>query len=153
MEAVLIDTSEEWVGIIIGEESILKVLNFRLKKEFNKTVHMRELELGQKFSVLRIFNRLFSERAAQLYSLKPKAGHWWTELIKGLLNRRVNNLYVDFEVYEELRRKVHSIYLKPFNIYSDKEIVQCADILAYGDSHRKLVRNIWKDISIKRGDP
>jgi len=153
METILIDTSKEWIGIIIGEESILKILNSRLKKAFGRTVHMRELKLSEKFSVLRMFNRLFSVRAVKLYSLKPKTSNWWTELIKGLIKRRISTLYVDLEVYEELKRKVNPSYLKPLNIYRSKEHTQCADILAYGDSHHKFVRNIWKGLSIERGDP
>jgi len=153
MKTIMIDTSKEYVAIIIGEESILKILNYRLRKAFGKTVHMRELKLSEKLSVLRTFNRLFSERAVKLYSLKPKANSWWwTELIKAVIKRRISTLYVDLEVYQELRRKVHPLYLKPLNIYPSKEKTQCADILAYGNSHRKLVRNIWKELSIERGE-
>jgi len=142
METILIDVSEEWVGIIVGEESTLRVLNSRLKQKFGKAVHMRELRLGEKFSVLRMFNQLFYGSGVKLYSIKPKTSNWWVELIKRVIKRRISTLYVDFEVGEELRKRVHSLYLKLLNIYISKEDVQCADILAYGDSHPNLVRNI-----------
>jgi len=153
MEAVLIDVSEEWVGIVIGEESILRDLNAALIKKFRRTVHMRELRSSEKFLALRMFNHLFSGKGVDLYSLKPKITNWWTELMKEVVKRRIGTLYVDLEVEKELKKRVHSLYFKLLNIYTSKEHIQCADILAYGDSHHALVRNIWKDVLIKRGDP
>lgn len=151
MEAVFIDTSEDWVAIIIGQEAIVKILNSKIRKAFGKTIHMRELRLSKKFSALRIFKRLFSKKPIKLYSLKRRTNSWCAELVKELIKKRISTLYVDLEVYEELHRKVHSAYLKTLNIYASKEDAQCADILAYGDSHYKLVRNIWEDLSIRRG--
>lgn len=148
--AILVDTSEEWIGIIVGEESILRLLNFRLKKEFGKSVHMKELKLGEKFRALRVFNHIFSQGGVSLYSLRLSTNKWWAEFIEWVTENRISTLYVDLEVDEELKRRVHRLYLKLLNIYAIKEDVQCADVLAYGDSHHDLVRNIWKDISINR---
>lgn len=150
--AILVDTSEEWIGIIVGEESILRLLNFRLKKEFGKSVHMKELKLGEKFRALRIFNDLLSRDGVKLYSLRSPSNSWWGELIEMVIKRKIDTLYVDLEVSEFLKRRIHHLYLKLLNIYVNKEDVQCADVLAYGDSHHKLVRNIWKNISVNRGD-
>jgi hypothetical protein len=148
--AILVDTSEEWIGIIVGEESILRLLNFRLKKEFGKSVHMKELKLGEKFRALRVFNHIFSQGGVSLYSLRLTTNKWWAEFIEWVTENRISTLYVDLEVDEELKRRGHRLYLKLLNIYAIKEDVQCADVLAYGDSHHDLVRNIWKDISISR---
>jgi hypothetical protein len=152
MKIVLIDSSKEWIGIIIGEEAILKILNAKLKRSFGKNVHMRELETGEKFSVLRIFNQIFSRQRVRLYSFLTKNSKFWPEFVKSAIDAGVHTFYVDLEISQELRRKVHPFYLRQLNVYTDKKSAQCADILAYGDSHHKLVRNIWKDISITRGE-
>jgi hypothetical protein len=113
---------------------------------------MKELRLGEKFSALRVFNRLLSGKAVELYSIKLRTNISWTELLEGIKRRGISTLYVDKEVEEQLRQKVPSIYFKHLDIYVSKDVAQCADILAYGDSHHDLVRNIWKDVEIKRGD-
>jgi hypothetical protein len=152
VKSVLIDTSKGWVAVIIGEELLLKVFNHRLEQRLGKTVHMRELRLSEKFSILRIFNELFSRGGVELYSLKSQNKSIWKELLDAFIRKGISVVYVDFEVEKELKKTMHPRYFRLLNIYPNKERVQCADILAYGDSHHNLVRNIWKDIRIIRGN-
>jgi len=160
MKSLIVDTSKNWVGIIVGEESTLRILNFELKKRLGRTVHMRELRRGEKISVLNNFNKLFSGSGVELHSIEPsvvysflrRSENWWSEFIKWVIKRGISTLYVDSEVREELKKRT-PLSFKTLNIYlASKEQVQCADTLAYGDSHHKLARHIWKDIQIKRGE-
>lgn len=77
MKEMLVDVSDEHIGIIISDQIILRILNCELRREFGKNIHMRELKSGEKFAVLRKFNksfykREFSKKTIELYSLKMK---------------------------------------------------------------------------------
>jgi hypothetical protein len=68
MKEMLLDVSDEYIAIVISDQEILKILDKELRKEFGKSIHMRELRMREKFAVLRKFNKSFSERG---FSKKP----------------------------------------------------------------------------------
>lgn len=75
MKEALIDTSKNHVGIVIAEGLVIKIINKELTKRFGKYVHMRELKLIEKFSVLKMFDRIFyekgfSKKVIELYSIE-----------------------------------------------------------------------------------
>jgi hypothetical protein len=153
MKAMWIDTSEKWVGIIVGRESKIRILNFLLKREFGKPIHMRELKLGEKLRALGAFDKLFAHSGGKFYSLRSDSSISWIELIRWAIRKGITTLYVDFEINEELQRRVPRFYLKTLDVYANKEDTQCVDILSYGDSHHELIRYIWRNVSIIRRGP
>ena len=159
MKEALIDTSENHVGIVIGEGLIIKILRKELKKKFVKPIHMKKLETGEKVTVLRTFNRIFYEKSftgktIELYSINVSIndGRFWTSLTEWLIRRRIETLNADYEVQERLKKFVkRKLLLRQFTIHLLKETLQLADIVAYANSHHDLVRNIWKNVPLERG--
>jgi hypothetical protein len=158
MKEALIDTSGNHVGIVIGEGLTIKILNKDLKMKFGKPIHMKELKTGERFTVLRTFNQIFYEKgftgkAIELYSINVNIndGRFWTLLIKEFIHRRIETVNADYEVQERLKKFVNALLLRQLTIYLLKETLQFADIVAYANSHHHLVKNIWKNVPLRRG--
>lgn len=154
MKEALIDTSENHVGIVLAEGLVITTLTKELKKEFGNPIHMNELKPGEKFKVLRVFNRVFrdkgfSKKLVEIYCFEVSGAGFWRELVEGLIERKVNDMNVDYEVHESLTKYVNGFLLRTLNIYTNKETIQFADIVAYGNSHHNLVKNIWKNVPMK----
>jgi hypothetical protein len=154
MKEVLIDTSEGHVGIVIAESQIIRTFCSKLTKRFGRPVHMSQLSLGQKFAALRRFDDLFygrdySKREIELYSLQEGSSKWWVGLVQGLVQKRITTFNVDFEVLVIFKRCIDNMKLRALDIYTIEETLQLADIIAFGNSHRKLARNIWKNVPLK----
>jgi hypothetical protein len=157
MKEALIDTSENHVGIVIAEGLIIKILEKELRKKFGKSIHMKELKPGEKISVLRAFDQIFYEKgftgkAIELYSIEVSDAKFWTVLIKVFIQRKIETVNADYEVRESLERFVNALLLRPLRIYLTKKTLQFADIVAYANSHQNLVKHIWKNVPLKRGN-
>lgn len=156
MKQVLIDTSEGHVGIVIAEDLIVKIFTSTLSKRFGKPIHMNELTNGEKLSVLRAFDKLFYDKSyskseIELYCFVAKGSKWWNNLIDRITQMNISVLNVDYEVLDILKRNVNPLRLRMVNVYVIKETLQFADIIAFGNSHYKLVKNIWKNVPLKKG--
>jgi hypothetical protein len=156
MKEVLIDTSEDHVGIVIAEGLIIKSFTREFTKIFGKPVHMRELKFSEKFSIVRKFEQFFRERSysrkeVELYSIEVTDAKFWTILIKAILNRKIESVNADYEVQQSLKRFVNVLLLRQLNFFLLKETLQFADIVAYGNSHQDLVKHIWKNVPVERG--
>jgi hypothetical protein len=156
MKQVLIDTSEGHVAIVIAEDLIVKIFTSELSKRFGKPIHMKELSKGEKISALKAFDTLFYDKSyskseIRLYCFLAEGSKWWNNLIDRITQMNLSVLNVDYEVLDILKRNVNPLRLKGVNIYTIKETLQFADIIAFGNSHNKLVKNIWKNVPLEKG--
>ncbi len=157
MKEALIDTSEDHVGIVIAEGLIIKILKNELRMRFNKTVHMTKLRDGERFSVFRNFDNMFYEKGftgktIELYSISVDInnGKFWNSLVSDFINKGIEILNVDYEVRDRLNKFVNTLLLRRLEIYSLKETLQLADIVAYANSHHDFAKNIWKNVPLER---
>jgi len=158
MKEVLIDTSEDHVAVVVAEGLIVKLFAKTLTKKYGNPIHMKDLELGERFSVIRTFDQIFYEKgftgkAIELYSINVNINDagFWNSLVKEFIRRRIETINADYEVLYRLKKFVNALLLRQLTIYLLKETLQLADIVAYGNSHHDLVKNIWKNTPIQRG--
>jgi hypothetical protein len=158
MKEALIDTSENYVGIVISEGLIIKILKNELQTKINKRVHMKKLKHGERFSVFRTFDKIFYEKGftrktVELYSINVNIddARFWNSLMKGFIRRGIGIVNADYEVLERLSKFVNALLLRQLTIYLLEETLQLADIVAYGNSNHGLVKNIWKNVPLERG--
>lgn len=157
MKEALVDTSENHVGIVIAEGLIIKLLKKELRQKFSKPVHMKNLSHGEKFSVLRTFDKMFYEKGftvktVELFSINVDINNarFWNILLTEFVSKGIGTLNADYEVQERLKRFVNALLLRQLEIYVLKETLQIADIVAYANSHHDLVKNIWKNVALER---
>jgi hypothetical protein len=158
MKEVVIDTSEDHVGVVIADGLIISMLKDALRLKFGRSVHMKKLQVGEKFSVLRTFDKIFREKGftgktVEIFSINVDINNsrFWNSLVVELLDMGIRTLNADYEVLERLNKFVNALYLRRLDIYPPTETLQLADIVAYSDSHYDFVKNIWRNVPIQRG--
>ncbi len=154
MREAFVDTSENHIGILLAEGQVVRVFTKELRQKFGKQIHMRELNNSEKFAILRIFNKIFQEkefsaRFVKIDCIEIGTAAFWRDLIKYFINQKIDRINADYEVQVALKKHVNGLILRQLNLYTDKETLQLADIIAYGNSHHDLVKNIWKNVPMK----
>lgn len=153
--SVIIDDSEDYLGIIVGSDlAIGGLLAHPIKHHVGKTVHMNRLSRNMKRSVAKLFVEKYLE-LHEKYNLKIECekkekviSHLRTFIETSVRERRELPLFHADEGMEALlRRKIHSYYFRFLTIDHDKDKILCADILAWLNLRRDQNSFIWKRIA------
>jgi hypothetical protein len=153
--SVIIDDSEEYLGIVIGSDLVIGGLLTRpIKHYVGKTVHMKELSRDMKRGVAKLFVETYL-RLREKYDLKIKCGKkekmisQLRILIESLVRQEKDLpiFYMDKSMETLLRKSIHQYYFNFLTIYPDKDRTLCADILAWLNLRKNQSRFIWSKIA------
>jgi len=153
--SVIIDDSDEYLGIVVGNDLVIGGLLARpIRQYVGKTVHMKKLSKNMKRSVAKLFVETYL-KLREKYDLKLKCGK--KERIISQLRtlietsvkegRELPPFYVDKGIEILLRKNIHPIYFRFLTIYTDKDKTLCADILAWLNLRKNQSRFIWSKIA------
>lgn len=149
--SIIIDDSEDYLGIVIGNNLVLGgLLAHPLRRHVGKTIHMKDLSRSLKRSVVKLFVEICVE-LREKYDLKLVCGkreklvsqlktYIETSIKRG---KELPPFYVDKGIEALLRKHIHPYYFRFFTIYVDKDRALCADILAWLNLRRNQSRFIW----------
>jgi len=153
--SVIIDDSEEYLGIVVGSDLVIGgLLAHPIKQYVGKTVHMKELSRDMKRSVAKFFVETYL-KLREKYALKLRCGKR-EEVISQLRafietsvkeRKELPTFYADKGIEILLRRNIHPAYFRFLTIYPDKEKTLCADILAWLNLRKSKSRLIWRKIA------
>jgi hypothetical protein len=153
--SIIIDDSEDYLGIVIGNDLVLGgLLAHPIKQHVGKTVHMKELSKSMKCSVAKLFVETCLE-LREKYSLRLVCGKR-EKLISQLRSfietsikqrRELPPFYVDRGIEVLLRKIIHPFYFRFLTIYVDKDRSLCADILAWINLRGNQSKFIWNKIA------
>ena len=153
--SVIIDDSGDYLRIIMGSDLVIGGLLARpIKHYVGKTVHMKKLSKNMKRSVAKLFVETYL-KLREKYDLKIRCGKRENVIsqLRTLIETSVKEkrelppFYVDKGIELLLRKNIHPIYFRFLTIYTDKDKVLCADILAWINLRRNQNTFIWSKIA------
>lgn len=153
--SIFVDTSNDYMGLIIGSQLVIKEkLNKPLQKECGKVVHMKELSKSTKLRIANRFRQLASllsekHRIELICTRKDLGFSWIAELVERRFrsNAKIPVFYVDVGIDLELKKNIHPFYYRLMRIIIDKPLTQCSDVFSWINLRRKRIKFIWNRLS------
>lgn len=153
--SIIIDDSEDYLGIVIGNDLVLGgLLAHPIKQHVGKAVHMKELSRSMKRSVAKLFVETCLE-LREKYDLRLVCGkrnkivYQLRSFVETSIKQRreLPLFYVDRGIEALLRKNIHPLYFRFLTIYVDKDRSLCADILAWLNLRKNQRKLIWNKIA------
>ncbi len=139
MKVAQIDTSNAFVAIVIGEESVLNQLNNGLKKGLARHLHMREMKHNEKLRAVKALAICALSLKQENKNLDmrcftnglKKAGFW-----ARIANINVQRVYIDIQVHTMMKLTIGYEEARRLAVV-DKEKIVGADVLAWANLNEK----------------
>lgn len=155
MVSVFVDTSNGYMGLVIGSQFVIKEkLNKPLQEACGKMVHMRELSRSTKFKIAYRFMKSASllceiQKIELICTRKDLGFSWIAKLVEGRFRKKakIPVFYVDVGIDLELKKNIHPFYYRLMHIIVDKPLTQCSDVFSWINLRRKRIKFIWNRLS------
>ena len=142
---ILIDDSFNHRAIIVTSPLIRKRLNDKLQEISKRPVHMKNLRSGDRFGIATRFAELIQNyvKLASYISMEKEEAYLELNNIIQKIQPSEITVYLDRGLEDEFEEKCRNIFTKFRHIcYINKGMVQSADVLAWINTHKKVLTHI-----------